>query len=279
VGNRDHWGLDGHTAEETARARAAYFACVEYLDEILGDFLACLERDGLLENTIVVYTADHGEMAGEHGLWYKNTFLEASARVPLLVQLPEHRRGELAPSRVRTPVSLVDLFPTLCGLVGVTAPDGLDGTDLSGAIRGGAAELERGAVLCQYLPQWRLVRRGDHKLVAFADGSELCFDLRDDPDEQRDLVRAGAEGETVEALRRLVGQGVGFAEVERRAREERSRLKERYPIKVRGSTPNQRILPDGRLVEGDAILYQPVVLSERAADAFDDWPDTTGSTT
>ena len=279
VGNREHWGLDSHTAKETARARAAYFACVEYLDEILGDFLSCLERDGLLENTIVVYTADHGEMAGEHGLWYKNTFLEASARGPLLVQLPEHRRGELAPARVRTPVSLVDLFPTLCALVGVVPPDGLDGTDLSGAIRTGAAELEREAVVCQYLPQWRMVRKGDHKFVAFADGSDLCFDLRDDPNEQHDLSRAGVQRETVEALRRRAEQGVGFEEAEQRAREERGRLKERFPIRIKASTPNQRILPDGRLVEGDASLYQPVVLSERAADAFDDWPDTTGSTT
>ena len=134
-------------------------------------------------------------------------------------------------------------------------------------------------MVCQYLPHWRMVRKGVHKFVAFADRSELCFDLRDDPDEQHDLVKAGAQREMVEALRRLAGQGVGFEEAEQRAREERGRLKERFPIRIKASTPNQRILPDGRLVEGDASLYQPVVLSERAADAFDDWPDTTGSTT
>lgn len=278
VANREHWGLDGHTAEEQARARAAYFACVEYLDEVLGDFLTCLERDGLLENTIVVYTADHGEMAGEHGLWYKNTFLEASARVPLLVQLPEHRRGEVPPARVRTPVSLVDLFPTLCGLVGVAAPDGLDGTDLSRTIRSGASACERGAVVCQYLPEWRMVRDAWHKYVAFPDRSDLCFDLTADPDEQHDLIRAGEERERVEALRQTTRAGVDFEEVARRAREERRRLMERYPTKVKGRTPNQRILPDGRLVEGDATLYQPVVLAERAGDAFDDWPGRSGDT-
>jgi choline-sulfatase len=272
VRNREHWGLDTHTAAEMARARAAYFACVDYLDEVIGDLLVCLEREGLLEDTIVVYTADHGEMAGEHGLWYKNTFLEASARVPLLVQLPEHRRGALSPSRVRTPVSLVDLFPTLCALLGVAPPDGLDGTDLSSVIHDGAAECERGPVVCQYLPQWRMVRDGDHKYVTFADGSELCFDLRDDSDEQRDLVRAGAARERIDTLRRLAEPRIGFAEAERRAHEERSRLKEEYPIRIQGGTPNQRILPDGRLVEGDAVLYQPVVLAEHAADAFDDWP-------
>ena len=57
------------TAEQTLRARAAYVACVDQLDEIIGDFLAVLERDGLLDNTVIVYTSDHGELAGEHGLW------------------------------------------------------------------------------------------------------------------------------------------------------------------------------------------------------------------
>ena len=59
------------TAEQTLRARAAYAACVDQLDEIIGDFLAVLERDGLLDNTVIVYTSDHGELAGEHGLWWE----------------------------------------------------------------------------------------------------------------------------------------------------------------------------------------------------------------
>ncbi|MGB1893602.1 MAG: sulfatase-like hydrolase/transferase, partial [Candidatus Latescibacterota bacterium] len=59
--------------QEMMNARAAYFACVDFLDEMIGDFLALLQRDGLLDNTIIVYTSDHGEMAGEHGLFWKNT--------------------------------------------------------------------------------------------------------------------------------------------------------------------------------------------------------------
>ena len=82
---------------EMMKARAAYFACVDFLDEMLGDFLAVLERDGLLDNTVIVYTSDHGEMAGEHGLFWKNTWHEAAARVPLIISTPAHRRGSPTP--------------------------------------------------------------------------------------------------------------------------------------------------------------------------------------
>ena len=93
-------------------ARAAYFACVDFLDEMIGDFLALLQRDGLLDNTIIVYTSDHGEMAGEHGLFWKNTWHEASARVPLIVSTPAQRSDTQPAREVTTPVSLADLFPT-----------------------------------------------------------------------------------------------------------------------------------------------------------------------
>ena len=74
--HRQSFSTESVTDMERTRARAGYFACVDYLDEILGDFLATLERDGLLDNTIVVYATDHGEMGGEHGLWYKKTWFE-----------------------------------------------------------------------------------------------------------------------------------------------------------------------------------------------------------
>ena len=122
--------------EEMMRARAAYFACVDTLDEILGDFLALLDRDGLLENTLVVYASDHGELAGEHGLFWKNTWHEAASRVPLVFSLPEHRNGRLAPLEIAEPVSLADLFPTFCGLTGLPSPDDVDGLDLADAVRG-----------------------------------------------------------------------------------------------------------------------------------------------
>ena len=100
--------IEGFRTEEIAedemvKARAAYFAAVDFLDEILGDFLALLDRDGFLDNTVIVYTSDHGELAGEHGIWWKNTWHEAATHVPLIVSLPEHRNGNLDAREIRTP--------------------------------------------------------------------------------------------------------------------------------------------------------------------------------
>jgi len=121
IGMATGFQVDAIDDDEMMLARAAYFACVDTLDEILGDFLAILDRDGLLDDTILVYTSDHGELCGEHGLWWKNSWHEAAARVPFIISTPQHRTGELPASRPDLPVSLGDLFPTLCGLAASAA--------------------------------------------------------------------------------------------------------------------------------------------------------------
>lgn len=273
VEHRRRFDTEHVTDEELMRVRAAYMACVDYLDETLGDFLGTLERDGLLENAIVVYTTDHGEMAGENGMFYKNTWHEAAAHVPFIIQTPAQRRGEHAPSRVKTPVSLGDLFPTLCGLAELAPPDGLDGVDLSGAVRSGAAECDRGPVLSQSVPTWRMLREGRHKYVAFPDAPEVLFDLSTDPGEQRNLAADPAHAATVQDLRRKTMAGFDFQTAAERMRTEREALRERFPMRIAARTPNQLLMPDGRLVEGDAALYLPEALvAEHAAEAFDDWP-------
>ena len=279
VGHRQRFQTEDVTPEEIHRARAAYMACVEYLDEILGDFLAVLERDGLLDNTIVVYTTDHGEMAGEHGLFYKNTYHEAASHVPFIVQTPGQRRGTASPLRVQTPVSLGDLFPTLCGLAGVPLPDGVDGVDLSPAIRTGDTVPARRPVISQSVMgphAWRMLRRADHKFVTFADPAspDLLFDVAHQPDEQRDLAADPAHASLLAELRAACLDGFDFRDVQTRAERERAALAERYPRRYTGQTPNQLLLPDGRLVEGDAALYLPTVVAERPADVLDDWPGT-----
>jgi choline-sulfatase len=272
LAHRKRFNTDVVTDEEITRGRAAYMACVDYLDEALGDFLGTLERDGLLDNTVVVYTTDHGEMGGEHGLWYKNTWHEAAAHVPFIISAPEQRRGEQAPSRLATPVSLGDLFPTLCGLVGIAPPSGVDGVDLSGAVRSGARECERPPVISQAVPNWRMLRRGRFKYVAFGDAPELLIDVVSDPDEQHDLSGDAAHAPVLEELRAHCFADFDFdAAAERRDRESAD-LRERFPMRIQARTPNQLLLPDGRLVEGDAVLYLPHVVAERAAGAFDDWP-------
>lgn len=266
--------------EEGRKARAAYFAAVDFLDEILGDFLTILERDGSLDNTVIVYTSDHGEMCGEHGLWWKNTWHEASAHVPLIISTPGHRRGEREASHVTQAVSLADCFPTLCGLAGVEPPGAMDGIDLSEAIRGGACdELDsRQGVITESLSnrwgegtEFRMLTSSRYKYIAFRDCDDLAFDLQNDPDEQVNLLK-NPDAETaaaLEAMRAAIYDGFDFdSAIEEMARKD-SELKERYPKKVEPKTPNQIWLGNGKLVEADAPLYDAIVLSEDANADFD----------
>ncbi|NLS78549.1 MAG: sulfatase-like hydrolase/transferase, partial [Chloroflexi bacterium] len=194
VGMRRGFRVDDIGHDEMMRARAAYFANVSYLDEVIGDLLLRLEASGLLENTVIVYSTDHGEMAGEHGAWWKNGWYEGCTRVPLIVSLPEQRRGESPATRCQMPVGLVDLFPTLCALAGAEAPGELDGRDLSPALCGGHLDPDR-PVFCDGLtPRWgpgtefRMIRWRGWKYVRFRAAPPLFFDLREDPDEQHNLL-------------------------------------------------------------------------------------------
>lgn len=259
--------------DEMMKARAAYFACVDFLDEMIGDFLALLQRDGLLDNTVIIYTSDHGELAGEHGLFWKNTWHEASARVPLIVSTPAQRRGEEPAQTIATPVSLADVFPTLCGLAKVAPPEDLDGIDLSSAIEGSTCnELEsRPAVLTESLaPRWgagtefRMARNARYKYVAFRDCADLAFDLENDPDEQVDLLRQTPIESSPEllALRQAALADFSFDEVEKLRAKQSAELKRDYPARVSCKTPNQIARGDGRLVEADSPLYAPHIVSD-----------------
>ena len=256
--------------QEMMRARAAYFACVDYLDEILGDLLHLMERSGLLENTIIVYTSDHGEMAGEHGMWWKNSWHEAAARVPLIVQTPSQRRGDSSGARLDTPVSLADLFPTLCGLADISPPDGLEGRDLSGAVSAGE-ELSAAPVFVDNpLPRWgegsehRVVRMGKYKFVRFRGvGPHLLFDLEADPLEQRNLLESGTEAEKAigRQLKSLIDESWDFDEAETKRRRDEEKLRQNPLAESARGQGNCYRMPDGRIVAADTPLYDPSVIA------------------
>ncbi|WP_336022671.1 sulfatase-like hydrolase/transferase [Halobellus salinisoli] len=270
----------GVTHDDAMRARAAYFACVEYLDELIGDFLAALDRDGFLDDTIVVYTSDHGEMAGEHGLWDKCTYHESSTRVPLFVQTPEHRTDDLEPSRFERPVNLIDLYPTLCNLVGVTPPKDLDGTNLSASIVN-EEEPERGPVMtdCFATPgapatDYRMVRDGDYKYVRFRDAPELLFNVEEDPLETENLAEEPRDddAEALESLRNVVRESLDFEETLEQ-KEKAAQLKDEYRLGAYRGGPNQYHLPDGRVIDADTPIYHPDVVAEEPDVIFDDFEE------
>ena len=266
---------------ERQRARAAYFACVDFLDHIIEEFLDTLERDGLLENTVVVYTSDHGELAGEHGLWWKHTWHEAATRVPLLIETPEHRSGEDPAATVDTPVSLGDVFPTLCGLAGVDPPDDLDGTDLIPSVRSGD-EPDRGPVFCDNLvPRWgegtefRVVREGRYKYIGFRDAPPLLFDIVADPLEQRNLVDEPDYEDVFERMAGILEETMDF-EAAADERERDRRLNEEYALDAEtvSGSGNCYLMPSGSVVDADEPLYDPTIVIERPAETFSDCPDT-----
>lgn len=175
--------------EGVRRARRAYYAAVSYIDDHIGRIRAQLEELGLAENTVIMVISDHGDMLGEKGLWYKMSPYEQSSRVPLIIHGPDH----LVPrGRFGTPVSLLDLAPTLLELAGTAAAD-LEGQSLLETMRrevNGTSDPEERDVLIEYLaegtlrPQLTIVR-GQYKFVRCPGDPDLLFDLERDPDELR----------------------------------------------------------------------------------------------
>jgi choline-sulfatase len=204
----DRWLDDAHATTEVDLAdpdsmralRRAYYGLVTYVDQKLGQLLAALEETGQLADTVIVFTSDHGDMLGERGMVQKRCFYEWSARVPLVVTLPG---GRHAGRRVATPVSMMDIAPTLLDLGGLAAEDRtsmdaqslvplLDGTDRGERVVFSEYHAEK-----VHAPAF-MVRRGDHKYVYVHRHGTQLFDLASDPSERNDLS-GSPEGSAIRA--------------------------------------------------------------------------------
>ena len=277
VGMRQGFQVNEIPHEEMMEARAAYFAGVSYLDEVIGDMFLRLEASGLLDNTIVVYTSDHGEMAGEHGVWWKNGWYESCTRVPLIISLPGQRRGNQPARRSETPVGLIDLFPTLSALAGTEIPDCLSGFDLSEAVTGETEPPER-AIFCDNLvPRWgegtefRMIRLGHYKYVRFRNAPPLFFDLKSDPDEQCNLLNRTMGAGTcanLDHLRQIAEDTIDFDAAERDRKERDGSIQQTYNQNVPASTGNLYHMPSGKVINAEDTLYRPTVIDEDGTNAF-----------
>jgi choline-sulfatase len=181
----DHAAFDIRP-EHVRGARRGYFANVSYVDAKIGEILDVLAAGRMLDDTAIVFASDHGDMLGERGLWFKMSFFEGSARVPLMIAAPG-----LPPGRVDTPVSLLDVAPTLAELAGVELGDSaarMDGASLLGVAEGG-----RDPVPMEYMAEGSVaplvaLRDGDCKLSVCELDPPLLFDLRTDPHELRNVA-------------------------------------------------------------------------------------------
>ncbi len=254
--------------QQTQLGVEGYYACVDFVDDCIGDLLDSANQAGLLENTIVIYTSDHGEMLGRYGCWGKQLYYERSVGVPLLIS------GPGIPQQVQCehPVSLMDLFPTTCALAGLPIPEGLDGIDFSDAIlnpstsdsprRYAPSASYRYGVRINYntTPEdtpcsaWRCVRDSDWKYVEVEGGEPLLFHLTEDPKEQINLAGKPEYSERCREMKMELFRNFSWQTVHQSLAADRRRIPD-FLSGLPPGTPNQYMLPDGRVFDAEKCLY------------------------
>lgn len=194
----DRWLIAHHACDKfnvrepasLARLHRAYYAMVTYMDSKVGEILDALEKHGLAGNTAVIFTADHGDMLCQKGMVQKRCFYEWSARIPMILAMPD---GRGAAKTVDTPVSLLDVFPTVLDVAGVQPDRRLppEGRSLLGHLTG-EARPDRAVFSEQHSEGVNttcfMVRRGRYKYVHIHNYDAQLFDLERDPDEWENLA-------------------------------------------------------------------------------------------
>jgi arylsulfatase len=196
------------------RARQGYYGSISFIDEQVGRILEALEKRRMIDRTLIVFTADHGDMTGDHNLWRKSYSYESSARIPMLLRWPG---GLASGERGRTldhPVELRDIFPTLLDAARARTSRPLDGASLVDAVRGRPwrefIDLEHD-ICYDPVNHWNALTDGRRKYIFHArDGEEQFFDLERDPRELHDI--AGEPASATELGRWRERMAAHFAE-------------------------------------------------------------------
>ena len=194
--------------EAIRRATAAYYGMIETIDDYYGTVLDKLQDLGEnLDEWIIVYTSDHGEMLGQHGIWEKTRFYEGSVRVPLIIRWPAEFEGGKV---VDENVNLCDLFATLCDLSGIEIPGGLDSRSLVPLIGGGASDWFNESV-SQMGKKHLMIKHDNLKYQYYGeDIPEVLFDLDNDPGETSNVASESSYAEAIARFRsRLAELGHG----------------------------------------------------------------------
>jgi choline-sulfatase len=194
------WTPELRESSQARKRMAYYYASLAQMDDCAGQVLSALKRLGLDQNTIVIYTSDHGEMLGDLGLWNKFQFYEGSCGVPLLARLPG-----TSPALCEQPVSLISLKQTLAELCGVPDLGPSDGASFASLVRNPASGRQDVPIFAEFnvgQPRAKyMIRRGDYKYTHWTHDIDELYNLREDPQETRNLAPDPAHHATAENLR------------------------------------------------------------------------------
>ncbi|WP_406700645.1 sulfatase/phosphatase domain-containing protein [Singulisphaera sp. Ch08] len=195
------------------QAIQAYYSAISFMDAQVGKVVDAVDRLGLGRRTIIVFMSDHGYQLGEHGLWQKMTLFEESARVPLIIAAPEMNGNQRATSKV---VELIDLYPTLADLCGLTPPADLDGRSLRPLLEdpdrawphGAVTQLSRRAKQDPF--KGYSVRSERFRYTEWDGGKRgvQLYDHEKDPHEGTNLASDSQYAETIAEMKRLLQESM-----------------------------------------------------------------------
>lgn len=183
-------------------SRARYWALMTFQDKVIGVVLDFLEERGVLDDTVVVYTADHGDLLGDHGCFFKSNFYEGSAHIPLIISASDIPQGV----RRRQFAGLQDVLPTLADLTGTVIGREVDGISLRGCMADDKPTRDYYVIQCADDP-WQgysVVGERYKYMYRQVDGWEGLFDLEEDPGETMNLVVAGKQSDVAKEMRRYL---------------------------------------------------------------------------
>jgi choline-sulfatase len=223
------------TPEHVRRSRQGYFANISYLDDKVGELLSVLERTRMLDDTIILFCSDHGDMLGERGLWFKMCFFEGSARVPLMIA------GKGVPAGlIAAPVSNLDVAPTLCDLAGIDMSAIMpwsDGQSLLPLTKGAA---RTAPVLMEYAAEGSYapmvaIREGRFKFVHCEIDPPQLFDLESDPLELTNLASEPKHAQLVASFMEKIRARWNLAAFDAAVRQSQARRWVVYPALRNGA--------------------------------------------
>ncbi|WP_083631287.1 sulfatase [Labilibacter marinus] len=178
--------------------RHGYYACVSYVDQLVGEVLAELENLGLAENTIVVIWGDHGWHLGEHEFWGKHNTLHNALQVPLIVKVPGRAKGQQTEALVES----VDIYPTLCDLANVPTPNYIMGESFK-SILDNPNKAFREAAYARFKVADAIVKQ-DFTYSLFENGEEMLYNLKLDPKENQNVVANEEYKEVLKEMRKAL---------------------------------------------------------------------------